>query len=164
MLENLGSLFNKITHGVYVIGVANGKEQNAFTAAWVMQASFAPPMLAFSINPEHYSYRLLKAGGVCTVNVLGQDQLALAAHFGASGVKEKMTTYAWKPGITAAPVLSDCLVYFECKLSHFTDAGDHKIAVCEVIHAEELNPGWPLLYWQTGDMDGSSELYTEKNQ
>jgi flavin reductase (DIM6/NTAB) family NADH-FMN oxidoreductase RutF len=26
-----------ITHGVYVIGVSDGKHQNAFTAAWVMQ-------------------------------------------------------------------------------------------------------------------------------
>jgi flavin reductase (DIM6/NTAB) family NADH-FMN oxidoreductase RutF len=153
------ALFSKISHGVYVIGVANGKEQNAFTAAWVMQASFAPPMLAFSINPEHYSYTLLKAGGVCTVNVLGQDHLAIAAHFGSPGVKEKMTTYRWQAGATDAPILSDSLAYFECKLSHFADAGDHKIAVCNIIDAAELNSGWPLLYSQTGNMDKSSELY-----
>ena len=159
MLENASTLFNKITHGVYVIGVANGIEQNAFTAAWVMQVSFSPPMLAFSINPEHYSYQLLKVGGVSTVNVLGQDQLAIAAHFGSPGVKEKMTTHRWQSGKTDAPILSDSLAYFECKLSHFTDAGDHKIAVCEVINAAELNSGWPLLYSQTGNMDSSSDLY-----
>ncbi len=161
MIENASALFNKISHGVYVIGVARGKEQNAFTAAWVMQVSFSPPMLAFSINPEHYSYQLLKAGKVCTVNVLGQKHLAIAAHFGNAGVKEKMTAYAWQAGKTAAPVLSTSLAYFDCKLSHFTDAGDHKIAVCEVIAAEELNSGWPLLYSQTGTMDGSSELYAD---
>ena len=154
-----GLLSKYITHGVYVISVANGKEQNAFTAAWVMQVSFAPPMLAFSINPGHYSYQLLKLGGVCTVNVLGQDQLAIAAHFGQSGVREKMTKYRWQQGKTPAPVLSDCLAYFDCKLSHLTDAGDHKIAVCEVLAAAELNSGWPLLYSQTGNMDGSTELY-----
>jgi flavin reductase (DIM6/NTAB) family NADH-FMN oxidoreductase RutF len=159
MIENIGILFNRITHGVYVIAVANGSEQNAFTAAWVMQVSFDPPMIAFSINPEHYSYKLLQASGVCTVNVLGQDHLAIAAHFGRSGVKEKMSTYRWQAGKTAAPVLSDCLAYFDCKLSHTTDAGDHKTAVCEVIDAAELNSGWPLLYSQTGNMDSSSDLY-----
>jgi flavin reductase (DIM6/NTAB) family NADH-FMN oxidoreductase RutF len=159
VIENASVLFNRITHGVYVIAVANGSEQNAFTAAWVMQVSFDPPLLAFSINPEHYSYTLLKATGVCTVNVLGQDQLAIAAHFGQSGVKEKMTTYRWQAGKTVAPVLADSLAYFDCKLSHFSDAGDHKIAVCEVIAAAELNSGWPLLYSQTGNMDGSNELY-----
>ena len=159
MIENPSVLFNKITHGVYVIAVANGTEQNAFTAAWVMQCSFAPPMLAFSINPEHYSYQLLKAGGVCTVNVLGQGQLAIAAHFGSPGVKEKMTTYRWQTGTTAAPVLADCLAYFDCKLVSLIDAGSHKITVCEVIGGSELNSGWPLLYDQTGTMDGSGELY-----
>ncbi|NOS74783.1 MAG: flavin reductase [Methyloglobulus sp.] len=158
MIENTSLLSKQITHGVYVISVANGSEQNAFTAAWVMQVSFAPPMIAFSINPEHYSYKLLQASGECTVNVLGQDHLAIAAHFGSSGVREKMTTYRWQSGKTIAPVLSDSLAYFDCKLSHTTDAGDHKIAVCEVIAAAELNSGWPLLYWQTGNMDGSSNL------
>jgi flavin reductase (DIM6/NTAB) family NADH-FMN oxidoreductase RutF len=159
MIENPSLLFKQITHGVYVIAVANGKEQNAFTAAWVMQVSFAPPMIAFSINPEHYSFQLLKTSGVCTVNALGQDHLAIAAHFGQAGIKEKMTKYRWQAGETAAPVLSDALAYFDCKLSHFADAGDHKIAVCDVIAAGELNSGWPLLYCQTGTMDGSDELY-----
>jgi flavin reductase (DIM6/NTAB) family NADH-FMN oxidoreductase RutF len=159
MIENAGVLFNRITHGVYVIAVANGSEQNAFTAAWVMQVSFDPLMLAFSINPGHYSYKLLQASGVCTVNVLGQDHLAIAAHFGSSGVREKMSAYRWQSGKTAAPVLSDSLAYFDCKLSHMTDAGDHKIAVCEVIDAVDLNSGWPLLYSQTGNMDGSGKLY-----
>jgi flavin reductase (DIM6/NTAB) family NADH-FMN oxidoreductase RutF len=159
MIKNASALFNKITHGVYVIGVSNGTEQNAFTAAWVMQVSFDPPMLAFSINPRHYSYTLLNTGGVCTVNVLGQDHLAIAAHFGNSGIKEKMSTYRWRESKTIAPVLADCRVYFDCKLSYFTDAGDHKIAVCEVLDGAELNPGWPLLYWQTGGMDNSTDLY-----
>jgi flavin reductase (DIM6/NTAB) family NADH-FMN oxidoreductase RutF len=159
MIANASALFSRITHGVYVISVAHGKEQNAFTAAWVMQASYDPPMIAFSINPGHYSYQLLIASGICTVNVLGQDHLAIAAHFGQPGVKEKMTKYRWQTRGTAAPILSDALVYFDCKLSHSTDAGDHKIAVCEVMAAAELNSGWPLLYSQTGNMDGSSELY-----
>jgi flavin reductase (DIM6/NTAB) family NADH-FMN oxidoreductase RutF len=158
-MENSNLLHRYLTHGVYVISVANGPEQNAFTAAWVMQVSFSPPMIAFSINPGHYSFRLLKASGVCTINVLGQDHLAIANHFGTPGVKDKMTTYKWETAKTGGPILSDSLVYFDCKLSHTADAGDHKIAVCNVIAGDELNPGWPLLYSQTGNMDGSSELY-----
>ncbi len=159
MTEKPKLLQQYITHGVYVISVAKDSEQNAFTAAWVMQVSFVPPMVAFSINPGHYSYRLLKESGVCTINVLGQDQLAMAAHFGSPGVKDKMTKFRWQTRKTSAPILSDTLAYFDCKLSHTADAGDHKIAVCEVVAAAELNTGWPLLYSQTGNMDGSSELY-----
>ena len=158
MIENPDTLFKQISHGVYVIGVSDGTHQNAFTASWVMQVSFNPPLLAISINPEHYSYQLLQAGGVCTVNVLGHDQFAIAEHFGRSA-KDKMAGFQWQKGSTDAPVLSESLAYFDCQVSHYTDAGDHKIAVCEVIAAARLHEGRPLLYNQTGDMDGRSGIY-----
>jgi flavin reductase (DIM6/NTAB) family NADH-FMN oxidoreductase RutF len=163
MIENPDVLCKQISHGVYVIGVSDGEHQNAFTAAWVMQVSFDPLLLAISINPEHYSYQLLKAGGICTVNVLGQDQYALAEHFGRSGLKNKMAGFQWQRAQTGAPVLTDGLAYFDCEVSHYTDAGDHKIAICKVIAAAKLNQGRPLLYSQTGDMDGSSALYSDSD-
>ncbi|MEY3786654.1 MAG: hypothetical protein RLZ75_861 [Pseudomonadota bacterium] len=158
MSENIEALSKQISHGVYVIGVTDGAYQNAFTAAWVMQVSFNPLLLAISINPEHYSYQLLQAGGVCTVNVLGQEQYAIAEHFGHSD-KDKMVGFQWHIDKTGAPILSESLAYFDCEVSHYSDAGDHKIAICKVISAARLNEGCPLLYSQTGDMDGSRELY-----
>ena len=161
MIENAETLVKQISHGVYVIGVGVGvgERQNAFTAAWVMQVSFDPLLLAISINPEHYSYQLLQEHGVCTVNVLAQDQYALAEHFGRPA-KDKMAGFQWQQAETGAPVLSESLAYFDCRVCHYADAGDHKIAVCEVVAAATLNQGRPLLYSQTGDMDGSSELFS----
>ena len=150
-------LFKQLSHGVYVVAVSDGVHQNAFTAAWVMQVSFNPPLLAISINPEHYSYTLLKAGGACTVNVLGQHQYALAEHFGGSS-SDKMTGFNWQTGLSAAPVLAESLAYFDCKVSHYTHEGDHKIVVCQVIGGAILHQGKPMLYGETGDMDGSSKL------
>ncbi|MCL7420463.1 MAG: flavin reductase family protein [Methylobacter sp.] len=161
MIENPDSLFKLISHGIYVIGVSDGIHQNAFTAAWVMQASFDPLLLALSINPQHYSYKLLQAGGICTVNVLGQHQQAIAEHFGRPGLRDKMAGFQWQISQTGAPILSESLAYFDCEVSHYADAGDHKIAICTVIDAAMLNQGQPLLYVQTGDMDGSSELYAK---
>lgn len=158
MSENIEALSKQISHGVYVIGVTDGAYQNAFTAAWVMQVSFKPLLLAISINPEHYSYQLLQAGGVCTVNVLGQEQYAIAEHFGHSD-KDKMIDFQWQTDKTGAPILSESLAYFDCEVSHYSDAGDHKIAICKVISAARLKEGCPLLYSQTGGMDGSRELY-----
>lgn len=154
----MNELFKQLSHGVYVIAVSDGIHHNAFTAAWVMQASFDPPLLAFSINPAHYSYHLLQADGVCTVNVLGQHQLAIAEHFGHSK-PDKMAGVTWQQGLSSAPVLADGLAYFDCRVSHYTDAGDHKIVVCEVLAGAILQQGKPLLYGQTGNMDDSDSLY-----
>ena len=70
-----------------------------------------------------------------------------------------MAGFQWQKGTTGAPILSESLAYFDCQVSHYADAGDHKIVVCKVIAAARLNEGRPLLYNQTGDMDGSSKLY-----
>ena len=46
MTSSIAALFRTLTQGVYVIGVARGEERNVFTAAWVMQVSFDPLLLA----------------------------------------------------------------------------------------------------------------------
>jgi flavin reductase (DIM6/NTAB) family NADH-FMN oxidoreductase RutF len=154
----VNDLFKQLSHGVYVVAVSDGIQHNAFTAAWVMQVSFKPPLLAISINPDHYSYALLQVGGVCTVNVLGQHQMNVAEHFGHSK-PDKMAGFNWQQGLSTAPVFADSLAYFDCQVSHYADAGDHKIVVCNVIAGAILHQGKPLLYGATGDMDGSDKLY-----
>jgi flavin reductase (DIM6/NTAB) family NADH-FMN oxidoreductase RutF len=60
MSGSIAALFQRLTQGVYVVGVGHREARNAFTAAWVTQVSFDPSLLALSINPHHSSYGLLK--------------------------------------------------------------------------------------------------------
>lgn len=158
-MQDIASVLQQLTHGVYVIGVTDGDNSNAFTAAWVMQVSFSPALIAISINPEHYSYELLKKSGVCSVNVLSQEQNQMAAHFGQSGIKDKMSMGTWTVAKTGAPVLQESLAYFACKVSHEVAAGDHQLVICEVLEAKTINVGQVILYSDTGNMDNSAELY-----
>lgn len=161
MNENLPELLKQINTGVYVIGVSDGEQSHAFTAAWVMQVSFNPPLLAISIHPHSYSYQLLQAGGVCSVNVLSQQQMAIAEHFGRNDLADKMAGFIWQQDRTGAPILSTSLAYFDCRVSHYADAGDHKLAICQILAAKKLHDGKPMLYVQTGEMDGSKPLYAK---
>ena len=45
MKRSIAALFQRLTQGVYAVGVAHGAVRNAFTAAWVMQVSFDPLLL-----------------------------------------------------------------------------------------------------------------------
>ena len=51
----LAALFRRLTLGVYVVGVAHDGQRDAFTAAWLMQVSFEPLLLALSVNPANAS-------------------------------------------------------------------------------------------------------------
>ncbi len=154
----MNELVKQITHGVYVIGVRDDEQINAFTAAWVMQVSFSPLLLAFSISPQHRSYSLLRHSQTCAISVLKTEQIALAEHF-ASSKTDKISGYKWQYAITHAPILSESSAYFDCKVMQMVEAGDHVIVVCEVIDANYLVKGQPMLYVETGNMDGSEKLF-----
>jgi flavin reductase (DIM6/NTAB) family NADH-FMN oxidoreductase RutF len=164
-MNEISELFHRLTAGVYVVGVAAGAKRDAFTAAWVMQASFDPLLLALSINPGNASYTLLHAGGGFTVNVLKANQLDLARRFGTRSGREedKLASIPWRPGRSGAPILEAALAYFDCELAGRMRAGDHELVVGRVTDGKILDrKGTPLEYAETGEMDGSSSLYPSR--
>lgn len=158
------ALFRRLTHGVYVIGVAHGPVRDGFTAAWVVQASFDPLLLAVSVNPGNASYALLEASGGFSVSVLKRGQLDLARRFGTRSGRdgEKLSGIAWRPAASGAPILEDALAYFDCRLAGSLPAGDHELVLGRVVGGAILDAdAQPMTYAETGDMDGSSALYPQ---
>lgn len=163
-MADVADLFRRLTAGVYVIGVADRGRRNAFTAAWVTQVSFDPLLVALSANPGHASYPLLVGGGGFALSVLSGDQLHLARHFGTHSAREtdKLAGIAWRPGRTGAPILTEAVAYLECSVTQRIPAGDHEIVLARPFAGEILRlDAIPLSYADTGDMDGSRELYPD---
>jgi flavin reductase (DIM6/NTAB) family NADH-FMN oxidoreductase RutF len=157
-------LFRRLTNGVYVIGVSHDGRSDAFTAAWLSQVSFNPLLLSLSVNPENFSYRLLKQSRIFAVSILKRSQLDLARHFGCqSGAHtDKLAGQRWRRGTLGAPVLVEAAAYLECRVVGTMPAGDHELILGQVTQGELLDPeAESLLYADTGDMDGSSALYPE---
>jgi flavin reductase (DIM6/NTAB) family NADH-FMN oxidoreductase RutF len=164
-MSEIADLFRRLTFGVYVVGVADGERRDAFTAAWVVQTSFEPLLLGVSVNPQNASYPILRAAGSFTVNVLRQGQIELARRFGTrSGRDEdKLSGVRWHAGRGGAPILDDTLAYFECELGATLPAGDHELVLGRVIDGRILAPAAaPMTYAETGEMDGSRELYPRR--
>jgi flavin reductase (DIM6/NTAB) family NADH-FMN oxidoreductase RutF len=161
-VNEIEALFRRLSLGVYVVGAAHNEQRDAFTAAWVMQVSFDPLLLALSINPQHASYPLLKDSGAFTVNVLQRGQLELARRFGTQSGREhdKLAGVRWRRGRSGAPVLDDALAYFDCEVTERHPSGDHELVLGRVVDGRIIDPkAVPMLYAETGDMDGSSALY-----
>jgi flavin reductase (DIM6/NTAB) family NADH-FMN oxidoreductase RutF len=161
-MNQIEAVFRRLTLGVYVVGVAADGRVDGFTAAWVMQVSFDPLLLALSINRGHASYPLLHAGGGFVVNLLKREQLDLARTFGTQSGRhhDKLAGVRWRLGRGGAPILEQALGYFDCRLEGSMPAGDHELVLGRVIEARLLDPGAvPLTYSETGDLDGSSALY-----
>ena len=162
MSGSIAALFQRLTQGVYVVGVARGEARDAFTAAWVMQVSYDPLLLALSINPNHSSYSLLNEGQSFSVNVLKKGQLDLADHFGQSARADKLALTDWTTDRTGLPLLRDALAWFKCQVVSEHPAGDHLLVLGKVIDGKLLDAeAEPMCYRETGTMDGASTLYPE---
>lgn len=163
--SNICALFRRMTHGVYVIGVAHDEQQDGFTAAFVVQASYRPLLLAACVNPHNASHALLRASGGFVVNVLKRGQLDLARHFGTHSGRDidKLAGVPWHAAVGGAPVLDDALAYFDCRVAGTLPAGDHEIVLGRVVGGVILDAdAEPMNYAETGEMDGSSALYPRR--
>jgi flavin reductase (DIM6/NTAB) family NADH-FMN oxidoreductase RutF len=154
--RSIAALFERLTQGVYVVGVAHGEVRNAFTASWVMQASYDPLLLALSINPENSSYALLTEGRAFSVNVLKKGQLDLAAHFGRSDSANKLAPTEWTTDRLGLPLLREALAWFGCRVVSEHPAGDHRLVLGKVFDGKLLDSeAEPMFYRETGTMDGA---------
>jgi flavin reductase (DIM6/NTAB) family NADH-FMN oxidoreductase RutF len=161
-VSDIEALFRRLSAGVYVVGVAHDDQRDAFTAAWIMQVSFDPLLLALSINPQHASYPLLKSSAAFAVSVLKRGQLELARHFGTRSGRDqdKLAGIRWHPARAGSPILDEALAYFDCQVTGSLPAGDHELVLGKVVDGRIIEPdAEPMSYAETGDMDGSSALY-----
>ena len=128
----------KIPHGVYIVGVAHDGQLNAFTATWLTQVSFTPPLVALGIKKDSHSFEMIKHGRVFSVSLLGKDQKPIAERFvkPATVVGEKLKEVRHRVGKTGAPVLEDAIAYFECEVREIANhLGDHAVVIGEVVEA-----------------------------
>jgi len=132
------TILRKMPHGVYIVGVRNGTQVNAFTGTWLTQVSITPPLVALGVKKDTHSFSMIKAGRVFSVNFLTKDQKAVAEHFvkPATVVGEKLKDVRYRRGATGAPILEESLGFIECEVREIAnEQGDHAVIIGEVVEA-----------------------------
>jgi len=151
-LETKTKVLRKITHGVYVVGVKDGKKLNAFTATWVTQISFKPPLVLVGVRKDGVSYRMIEHSKVFSVNFLGVGQKLFAQRFlkPAHPGTDKLAGVAVRSGKTGAPVLEEAIAFVECEVRAIHPGGDHAVVIGEVVEAGVRRDSEPLTLKETG--------------
>lgn len=146
--KEISEALHKITHGVYVISMKHGTQINAMTAAWVMRASFVPPLVVAAIGKTRYSHDLIRDGGVFAVNILGRGEIPTGKRFGlATGRKiDKFSGLPYDVKVSGSPILRDAIAWLDCKVAARHDAGDHTLFIGEVMDGGVLKDEEPLVY------------------
>lgn len=136
-------MFHYVLHAVTVPGPDGG---HGFTANWVAQAAFDPPMVSITVENDSRAIELLRVAGVFAVNVFASGQRELAGQLGRRWRTnpDKFQGVATETGVTGCPLLLDALGYLECRVRGALPAGDHTLFLGEVVEAGVRREGEPL--------------------
>lgn len=112
---------------------------NIITIAWTGTICTNPAMLYISVRPERYSYHMIRKTGEFVLN-LTTEALARATDF--CGVRSGKDVDKWKEtGLTRgrakeleyAPIIEECPVNIECKVTEVKELGSHHMFIAEVV-------------------------------
>ena len=146
------TLLRKIPHGLFICGVTEGEDVNGFTASWVTQGSFEPPLVVMAVRADSTSNGMIQRTGKFSLNVLAADQKDLAAVFfkPQKGVGGRFDAAPYQLGALGLPILDSGLGGVECEVVGQVDHGDHTVFVGEVKTATLHRDGAALELNATG--------------
>ena len=115
---------------------------NIITIAWTGTICTNPAMLYISVRPERHSYNMIKESGEFVVN-LTTEALVNATDY--CGVRSGRDVDKWKEtGLTKgkanelsyAPIIEECPVNIECKVTEIKELGSHHMFMAEVVSVQ----------------------------
>ncbi|WP_414445143.1 flavin reductase [Burkholderia sp. 22PA0099] len=134
--------------GTFVTGItvlttidAEGRPRG-MTANSFASVSLDPPLLLVCVGKGASSYPAFAAAERFAVNLLGDAQTDVSNLF-ASKAADKFASVNHDVVHTGAPVLTDCMTWFDCTMHDRVDAGDHVILIGRV-QAFGTSPAAPL--------------------
>ena len=163
--DDLRDAMDEMPYGLYIIGSKAGGEVNAMMADWVMQASFAPRLVAVSFENDARTLANVRESGVFTVNLLPQEAMEFAARFAqptegskikgrspeeAAKVHHKLEGVATTESARGCPILDEAMAWLECEAEQYVPAGDHTLVIARVLDGRITRDAEPLTSTYTG--------------
>src|SRR5438105_4268576 len=131
------------TYGLYGVSCADEGEVNIFTANWLTQVSFEPPLLAVSVENDSKSLGMILRSRQFTVNVFRSGERELAGKLGKSAIyhPQKLEGIAYDLGSNGCPILHNALAWLACEVQHTAPAGDSTLIVAQIVDVGMLAEG-----------------------
>jgi flavin reductase (DIM6/NTAB) family NADH-FMN oxidoreductase RutF len=125
----------KVATPVTILATGNGDMRHGITASAVCSLSDQPPMILACVNRNSAFLPHLRTNGCFSANFLDEGQVALAQCFaGMTKIygADRFNVGNWSTLATGAPVLSDALSVFDCRLECEYDSPTHAVLVGRV--------------------------------
>lgn len=115
-----------------------GKDENIITVSWTGTVCTNPPMVSISLRPDRYSYALIRDSGEFVVNLPGKRLARVVDYCGVRSGRDldkfaALGLTRQKASAVAAPLIAQCPVAIECRLSRIIELGSHHMFLADVL-------------------------------
>ncbi len=152
----------QLAAGVCLLTVHDDIDDVGVTVSSVMSVSAEPPLIAVGLAAGGYPAEVVEQVGHCAVTVLAAHHAIVASRFASAGrpsARHLLESVPWNRGAASgAIVLDGGLAALDCRLDRLVPAGDHVLAILEVLAVPVLDPGGAPLIRLRGryvDVSGS---------
>ena len=137
-----------LPYGLYVVGSRAGDRRNAMTLNWASQVSFEPKLVGIGVEKSAWTHELITAGGVFSLCTVDREDRAIVRkftkpvdHAATDGGGYTLNGFAFRDGLTGAPILEQAVAYIDCEVRQAVETGGHTFFIGEVMdtafHADE---------------------------
>ncbi|NIJ07287.1 flavin reductase (DIM6/NTAB) family NADH-FMN oxidoreductase RutF [Sphingomonas vulcanisoli] len=133
--------------GVCAITAMHGGAPKGLIVGSFTSVSLDPPLVAFLPDRRSKSWPEIEAAGHFCVNVLSDQQQDICGAL-ASKAEDKFAALPYRLSSAGHPIFEGAVAWIECRLYAVHEAGDHYIAIGEVIDLDVGAPHPPLLFLQ----------------
>lgn len=141
------TVFGHFATGVAVIAVAGPAGEGGLTANAVCSVSLDPLLALVCFEQSARTLPLVREARRFAVNVLRAGAEDVARIFASKVPEAEKVRSAPHRLVEGMPILDDALAWIVCDLRELIPAGDHEIAIGEVV-AMDVAEGEPLLWYQ----------------
>jgi flavin reductase (DIM6/NTAB) family NADH-FMN oxidoreductase RutF len=159
--EEFTAALRQYPAGVCLLTVQDDIDDVGTTVSAVMSVSAVPPLVAVGLASDGYPAELLGEVGRCALTVLAAEHAIVASRFSSAGrpsARHLLESVPWtRAEHSGAIVLTGGLAALDCRVERLIEAGDHVLAMLEVVGVPVLEGGAapPLLRLRGRYVDGS---------
>jgi flavin reductase (DIM6/NTAB) family NADH-FMN oxidoreductase RutF len=142
-----------LASGVTIIAASFQGRRSGLTATAVCSLALSPPRILVSINMQGLTYEFVSGSRRMSVNLLAQDQEAMAERFAAKRAardEDRFVFGAWTQKGEGAPLLADALAALDCHVTEIIPLDSHAILIGVVEHVQFGARRPPLIHFEAG--------------
>ncbi|HWB12789.1 MAG TPA: flavin reductase family protein [Pirellulales bacterium] len=135
---------------LWIVTARDGQQRGGLVATFVCAASLVEelPRMLIALATQHHTHQLIEASGAFGLHLIAARQLDWVWRFGLQSGRDadKLAGLAQEAGATGAPLLSDAIGWFDCRVESRMETGDRTVYLAEVIAARMNGSETPLTF------------------